>query len=239
MSELDDYDEEMQEVLEQIENVLGKELPRLKGQERMEKCSYLKNRLNRAKKLHRTLLVEIRELPPPTTTWDQKAKAYEQKIAQLTQDVQWAETTAQTDDLKQKKTIDDMSNKEITQTAIQIQEQTQQSTARTKRIVEETLEMGLAVKDEVLKQGNQMSKIQEDLATVESNLKRAEKQLRVFLRRMATDKIFIVFILLIVVLVVVAIVLYVLKTKGIIDIGKGGITLTGKSITGESAGATS
>ncbi|KAJ3148344.1 hypothetical protein HDU86_007453 [Geranomyces michiganensis] len=227
MTELDDYDEEMTEVLQQIEGILDSELGRLRGQEKVEKCSYLKNRLARAKKIHRSIVVETRELTGARQgEWEQRARAYDQKIQQLTQDVEWAERSAERDEgAVGKKKVEEQTTKEITSTAIQIQEQTQQSTTRAKRMVEETLEMGLAVKDEVMKQGQQMSKVQEDLETVDNNLKRAEKQLRVFVRRMATDKIFIIFILLIVILIIIAVVLYILKSKKIIDVGAGGISI--------------
>ncbi|KAI8816287.1 uncharacterized protein EV422DRAFT_295018 [Fimicolochytrium jonesii] len=217
----------MTEVLEQVESILDKEIGRLKGQEKIEKCSYLKNRLARAKKIHRSIVVETREAPVgQRSSWEQKAKGYETRIAKLMQDVEFAETSVERDEGAGagggRRKVEEMNTKEITQTAMQIQEQTQQGAARAKRMVEETLEMGMAVKDEVVKQGQQMNKIQEDVDTVDSNLKRAEKQLRVFMRRMATDKIFIIFILLIVILIILAIVLFTLKQKGIIAISSSG-----------------
>ncbi|KAJ3185366.1 hypothetical protein HDU85_001416 [Gaertneriomyces sp. JEL0708] len=182
LPEIDDYAEEIEEVLDKVEEILEKEVGKLRGQERIEKCSYLKARLARAKKIHRSIINEMRDLPAGTKPeWDQKAKAYDARIAKLTQDVEWAETSASRDDLK-KKQVDDMTTKEITGTALQIQEQTQQSTARAKRMVEETLEMGIAIKEEVHVQGQQMVGIQENLEQIESNLKRAERQFRVFVR---------------------------------------------------------
>jgi hypothetical protein len=38
--------------------------------------------------------------------------------------------------------VDDMTAKEMTQQALQVQEQTLESTARTKKIVEQTIEVG-------------------------------------------------------------------------------------------------
>ncbi|KAJ3014430.1 hypothetical protein HKX48_005140 [Thoreauomyces humboldtii] len=232
MTELDDYDEEMTEVLQQVEGILDGEVSRLRGQEKIEKCSYLKNRLARAKKIHRSIVVETRELSGAKQgEWENRARSYETRIAKLVQDVEWAETSAERDEGAGKRKTEELTTKEITGQAMQIQEQTQQSTTRAKRMVEETLEMGLAVKDEVLKQGQQMTKVQEDLETIDNNLKRAEKQVRVFVRRMATDKIFIIFILLIVVLVIACVVLYVLKTKGIINVSSSGISVVHATTT--------
>lgn len=44
-------------------------------------------------------MVEIRDLPPTQKPdWEMKAKAYEARIAKLTQDVEWAETSAERDE---------------------------------------------------------------------------------------------------------------------------------------------
>ncbi|KAJ3033440.1 hypothetical protein HDV00_006347 [Rhizophlyctis rosea] len=219
MSEIEDYDEQMGEILDQIQGVLEKELPKMRGQERVEKCSYLKNRLNRATILLKSLRREIEDLPSDDgAKWSLKATDYEKQIAKLTQDVGWAETSAERDDIK-RKAVDDMSAKEMTSAAIQIQEQTQQSAFRARQLVEETIEMGLAVNQELKKQGEQITTIGENVETIESNLKRADKQMRVIMRRLATDKIFILFIFLIVLLIIAAIVLVALRQKCIIHIG--------------------
>ncbi|KAI8846609.1 hypothetical protein BC829DRAFT_445169 [Chytridium lagenaria] len=166
-----------------IETVLVKEIPRLKGQERIEKCSYLRNRLGRAKQVHRSLLVEIRDLSDDKKPdWEAKVKEYDAKIGKLLQDVEWSETTAKGDDTKKKPAAEDMTAKEITQTAIQVQEQTMQSTNRAKQLIGETIEIGTAVNDELRKQGEQIHAIAEGIEQVETNMKRAEKQLRVFMR---------------------------------------------------------
>ncbi|KAJ3329819.1 hypothetical protein HDU76_007087 [Blyttiomyces sp. JEL0837] len=213
MSEIEEFDEQMQDLLQGIQQVLDREIPRLKGTERTEKCSYLRNRLTRAKQVHRSLLVEIRDLPEDKVQeWEAKVKQYETTIGKLLQDVEWAETSAKGEEVK-KKQVDDMTAKEITTQAIQIQQQTQESTTRAKRIVEQTIEIGTAVNDELKKQGEQIHNIADGVDQVESNLKRADKQLRVFMRRMATDKIFLVFIFLTVIGIVIAIALYIVKKK--------------------------
>ncbi|KAI8828627.1 hypothetical protein HDU77_002735 [Chytriomyces hyalinus] len=219
-AEIEEFDEQMQDLLKGITQVLEREIPTLRGSERVERCSYLKNRLTRAKQVQRTIVVEIRELPKEQVAeWEAKAKQYEAEIGRLLQDVEWAETTAKTGAEPVKRTVDDMTAKEIAQQAMQIQDQTNAATDRTKQIVAQTIEIGAAVNDELKKQGEQLHNIAEGIENVESNLKRADKQLRVFMRRMSTDKIFLLFIFLIVIGLVVAIVLYILKKQGVINIG--------------------
>ncbi|KAI8618899.1 hypothetical protein BC830DRAFT_1106530 [Chytriomyces sp. MP71] len=219
-AEIEEFDEQMQDLLKGITHVLEREVPTLKGFERTERCTYLKNRLTRAKQVHRTIVVEIRELPKDIAPeWEAKAKQYEAEIAKLFQDVEWAETTAKSDGEPKKRTTDEMTAKEITQQAMVVQDQTNAATNRAKVMVQQTIEIGAAVNDELKKQGEQLHNIREGIDHVESNLKRADKQLRVFMRRMSTDKIFLLFIFLIVIGLVVAIVLYILKKQGVINIG--------------------
>ncbi|KAJ3091892.1 hypothetical protein HK102_012814 [Quaeritorhiza haematococci] len=164
-------------------------------------------------------MMEIRDLndDEKEQQWSKKAREYEDRIAKLLNDVQWAETSAEVDAQKQPvQNIDNMTAKQMTTQALAVQEKTQESVMRAKQVLEETIEIGTAVNQELKSQGEQMGKIQQDVEQVETNLKRANKQLRVFMRRMATDKIFILFIFLIVVGIIVAIVLFVLKQRGII-----------------------
>ncbi|KAJ1548390.1 hypothetical protein HK096_002011, partial [Nowakowskiella sp. JEL0078] len=162
------------------------ELPKIRGAERIEKCSYLKNRLNRAKQVQRSMQVEIRELissngPNSTSAeWEKKAKDAEAQIQKLWQDVEWAETSSERPEVN-KKTIEQMTAKEVTGQALQLQEQVQERTGRVKQIVANTLDMANDISNELQIQGEQLQKIQSDLHKVESNLKRADKQMRVFM----------------------------------------------------------
>ncbi|KAJ3139125.1 hypothetical protein HK100_011823 [Physocladia obscura] len=212
----------MIELIHGIKHVLEREIPSLKGVERTDRCAYLRNRLARAKQVHRTILVEIRELPKDQTgDWDAKAKQYETEIGQLLQDVEWAETTAKSNDPGgvKKPTIDEMTTKEVTKQAMMVQNETKGATERILRNIDQTTALAVDVNTELVRQGEQLHNVKEGLDSVESNLKRADKQLRVFMRRMSTDKIFLLFIFLITIGLVVAIVLYILKKQGVVNIG--------------------
>jgi hypothetical protein len=64
-----------------------------------QKCHYLKNRLQRARQVYRSIQVEIREIQNPEVQaeWEAKAKAFDQQISKLTQDVDWAEKSTTMD----------------------------------------------------------------------------------------------------------------------------------------------
>jgi hypothetical protein len=71
-----------------------------------QKCQYLKNRINRGKQVHRSIMAELRSLPvTDRVDWEKIAKAHEEKLGKLAQDVEWAETTTDIKDQPKKKSI--------------------------------------------------------------------------------------------------------------------------------------
>ncbi|EGF76834.1 hypothetical protein BATDEDRAFT_92109 [Batrachochytrium dendrobatidis JAM81] len=215
-SDLEDFEEQITELIQGIQQVLDREIPSLKGEERTQKCHYLKNRLNRARQVHRSIVVEIRGLSGSAyTEWDGKAKSLDERLGKLGQDIEWAETShgnAEGGPVK-KKNMDEMTSVEMTKQALLIQDKTQESTARTQRILDETIQVGVTVQTELKQQGEKIRQVDEDVERIESNLRRADKQMRVFVRRMGNDKIFMFMILLMVVGIIIAIVFTVLKKK--------------------------
>ncbi|RKO98052.1 hypothetical protein CXG81DRAFT_9023, partial [Caulochytrium protostelioides] len=228
-AEVEEFDEQMQELLTGIRTVLEKEVSKMRGQERLEKCNYLRNRLQRAKQVHRSIVVEVRELPPDKAMgWSERAREYETTILKYMKDVEWAESTAN-ETAKAgtagalgvpggpgSRNVEEMTAKDMTQQALQIQDKTQESALRAKRMVEETIQIGAVVNSDLAAQGDQLNKIQDDVAKVETNLKRADKQIRVFMRRLASDKVFIILILLVVLGLIATIVVAILKKQGVI-----------------------
>lgn len=75
-----------------------------------------------------------------------------------------------------------MTTVEITKHALMVQDKTQESTARAKKALDETIQIGISVNAEVKQQGEKLKEIEEGLDQVETNLKRADKQVRIFIR---------------------------------------------------------
>ena len=176
----------------------------------------MKNRLTRARQLYRSIIVEIRDLsnPEQIQEWEAKARGFDDKISKLLQDVEWAEkSTAVDNDGRKKVAVNEMTTSEITKMGLQIQEKTQESTTRTKKLLQETIEIGTAANAELKNQGEKLIKIEEDVEQVESNLKRADRQLRIFIRRMASDRIFMVLIVLLGAGILAIVVLTVLQKR--------------------------
>lgn len=99
-----------------------------------------------------------------------------------------------------------MTAKELTTQALMVQDMSLAATDRIKRTIAETTEIGVITSTALKGQGEQITRISENVDQAETNLKRADKQLRAFMRRMATDRIFLVLIFLTLVAIITIIV---------------------------------
>ncbi|ORZ34793.1 hypothetical protein BCR44DRAFT_69335 [Catenaria anguillulae PL171] len=212
--ELQEYDDQLKEIVTSMTTCLETEVSKLQGAARLEKCEYLKNRINRGRQLVKSINVELRELPSDKRlVWQEKAKAYDAQLNKLQQDVNWAVTSAERDGQGggRVKGVNEMTAKEMTQAGLEIQKESLQATSRTKAVLATTIQMGTETMDVLKQQTDQIQGINDKVDQVESNLKRADKQLRAFLRKMATDRIIMVFVFLIVLGIVGAILVNVLR----------------------------
>jgi SNARE protein len=83
---------------------------------------------------------------------------------------------------------------------------------RSRRTIEQTAEVGRETSGKLKAQTEQLGRIGDDLDKIETTLKRADRELRAFIRRMATDKVIMCFMMLIV-LGICAIIIYQIVNK--------------------------
>ena len=104
-----------------------------------------------------------------------------------------------------------------------LQDKTQQSLFNTKKLVEESKLVGMQTVEELQRQREQLNQVDQDVMRMEDNLDRADKLIKTFGKRMATDKLIQCFacvnVLLIVGVVVYAIVKGGLKKNDDVDTG--------------------
>ena len=94
-----------------------------------------------------------------------------------------------------------------------IQDKTQTSLANTKNMVAASKEVGEATMDELLRQREQLRTIDSEAMRIEDNLNRADKLIKTFGKRMATDR-FIQCFACINILLLVGVVIYIIAKKG-------------------------
>jgi len=198
MSEIESAKQEINdlcaEVTAGIEDL--KKAKGLVGVKKADKVAFLKNRINRAKTALRSLKVDLREMPKlEAKPHVEKAAQLEEKIKQIEVDLDWAEKA----DPAQPgaAAVQSTDFKEVLRQGAAIQEQDIGILGRAQQKLEETRQIGTDTLATQQRQKEQLIQIDKGVDEVASNIKLANRQLRVFVRRIAGDKIIMGFLFLI------------------------------------------
>jgi len=189
--EIYDLCAEVQEGIDKLKSAKG-----LTSVTKADKIAFLKNRTNRAKTSLRSLKVDLRELPKleqkPHT---EKAAQLEEKIKQIEVDLDWLEKSDPGEAAQQQARATDY--KEVLAQGTAIQETDINILSRATQKLEETRQIGTDTLVKQQAQREQLIQIDKGVDEVSSNIKLANRQLRVFVRRIAGDKIIMGFLFLI------------------------------------------
>lgn len=218
MSVIADYDDQLTEIEDEIQAGIDS-LPKLKGNTRAEKVVFIEKRIERARQLFQSYKMEIPDLAPvDRRSYQNKAKDHQSKLNKLLGDLQWAKAERDRDDLmagaKPARPQDpsQMTAGQLAQAGVEVQEDSLSSLERSRRTIEQTAEVGRETSGKLKAQTEQLGRIGDDLDKIETTLKRADRELRAFIRRMATDKVIMCFMMLIV-LGICAIIIYQIVNK--------------------------
>jgi len=190
-TEINDLCEEVTKGIEDL-----KRAKKLVGSARADKIAFLKNRLGRAKQALRTMKVELREMPKlQAKPHTEKAAQLEEKINQIGSDLDWLEKSDPNEELANQAKATDY--KAVLDEGRVIQEDDLNRLHGITQTIAKTQEIGSETLSTMQKQREQIVNIDRGVDEVSSNIKLANRQLRVFVRRMATDKIIMGFLFLI------------------------------------------
>jgi len=211
--DLQDFDEELTKLCAEIQKGIDA-LP--KAANKTEQVSFLNGRITRAKQVFSSYKVEMRDLSKTEAEpWQRKAKEHHQKINDLVQNLSWAQEKAELmrgkKDPPKEKAVDEMTADEIIEKGAKIQRNDLKSLDRTLQTIDDTKAVAADTAAKLKEQTDALKRIDEGVNEVEANLKMAEKQLRAFVRRMATDKIIMAFIVLIIIGIIIVIVVSIVK----------------------------
>lgn len=205
----------------------------------MQKLDYLKGRVDRLKAVFQSYKVELRELSRGDAhEYEMRARDYETQIAGLATELTDVRARNERDTqfgggksafslmipcipllMPPFTAVNEMTNKEIVQTAKNVQEESKASTSRALDAVNDAIQTGVATTKMLKDQTEQINRIDRNVDVVDSNIKEAEKALRQLVRRLATDRLVMVMIMLIVLGVIAAIVVGVLNAQGVLGGG--------------------
>lgn len=106
-----------------------------------------------------------------------------------------------------------MTTQQVLEKGAKIQDESIKSLDRTIGVIEQTKNLGSETAQALAAQTEQLGRISEGVDEVESNLQQANKQLRAFARKIATDKIIMVFLCLIVCAIIAIIIIKVVDNS--------------------------
>eukprot|EP00557_Chaetoceros_sp_GSL56_P004298 CAMPEP_0176495306 /NCGR_PEP_ID=MMETSP0200_2-20121128/10577_1 /TAXON_ID=947934 /ORGANISM="Chaetoceros sp., Strain GSL56" /LENGTH=259 /DNA_ID=CAMNT_0017893157 /DNA_START=248 /DNA_END=1027 /DNA_ORIENTATION=- len=148
----------------------------------------------------RTFKAEIRLLPDPDerNRYKDDLSRYEQVVTELTTELKGLRADRNRQQLFLGAQGDNggvdvendprASGDALLDEAGRIQDKTQQSISNTKRMVQESKEVGMSTAEELKRQREQLMNIDNDVMRMENNLNRADRLIKTFGKRMATDK---------------------------------------------------
>lgn len=207
--EIQFLDDEMRDVLAQvqkgIEELMSPGAKKLSFDARAEKVANVQQRLDRAKKLNQSFRVELRDLQRDSLKeFEAKGREHSQNITKLGTDLQSAKSALERGDLLEGKEapkpvdLETASTKQVIDHGKAIQAKSSESLGRAAKLVNQSEAVGAETAARLKEQTEKMKGIYSNVDKIESDLQRADKIMRAFMRRMATDKLVLCFILLII-----------------------------------------
>eukprot|EP00835_Amoeboradix_gromovi_P006407 NODE_746_length_4600_cov_0.209287.p3 type:complete len:192 gc:universal NODE_746_length_4600_cov_0.209287:1052-477(-) len=187
--DLEDYETEIKENIEDA----GKKIEaagKLQGQPKKLAIDAIKSNIKKTQHLLKGYVIEIKEL----TTNEQgmyldREKDFQAQIGKFDSDLQWMTTSQQqvggnlqAAPVVENRKMEDLTAKQLTTHAIEVQKESKESALRSKQLVNNTLAVGAETANVLKQQTDQIKQIDRNLDQVESNLKRAEKQIRAYVR---------------------------------------------------------
>lgn len=180
-------------------------------------------KIRNAKGNCRSLKAEIRIIPDPdeSNRYKKELANYEQTLSQLTNDMQGFKTDesrnrlflgADTNGVTTPEQADPTkAGDSLLDGAEQIQDKTQVALSNTVNMIVESKATGMLTLEELERQRNQINNIDDNVVRLEDNLNRADKLIKTFGKRMATDKLIQAFACINIVLIVGVVVYSIVK----------------------------
>jgi hypothetical protein len=159
--DLKDFDEELHQLCSEIQKGID-EYPRSK--EKADRYNFLSSRIQRAKDVHKSYKVEIRDLSRvEAEPWNRKAKDHEIQINKLVENFKLAQDKAELMKGRKEvkdKPVDELTKEEILDKAAKIQDADKKRLDNVLQVVQITQDVASATADELKKQTEALERIE-------------------------------------------------------------------------------
>eukprot|EP00541_Cyclophora_tenuis_P004382 CAMPEP_0116544216 /NCGR_PEP_ID=MMETSP0397-20121206/1992_1 /TAXON_ID=216820 /ORGANISM="Cyclophora tenuis, Strain ECT3854" /LENGTH=257 /DNA_ID=CAMNT_0004068399 /DNA_START=28 /DNA_END=801 /DNA_ORIENTATION=- len=233
MADIQYWDSILEKEIEEI-RALTAEIPAMMDDdEKADALQRAEKKLKHANGTKKTMKLETRLVTDPTErkTYERRLTRLNEDLSHLNADLQALKQDFQRQQLMDGADADDVAeiNEEDAQRAgdamlgqaNQLQDKTQESLDYTKQLVSESKEVGLSSLEELKRQRETLNRIDQEADRIDGALDVAEKLIKNFSRRMASDR-FIQCFACVNVCLLVGVILYVLLNGGTLSPGGGG-----------------
>eukprot|EP00003_Mantamonas_plastica_P003470 TRINITY_DN1274_c3_g1_i3.p1 TRINITY_DN1274_c3_g1~~TRINITY_DN1274_c3_g1_i3.p1 ORF type:complete len:228 (-),score=65.27 TRINITY_DN1274_c3_g1_i3:17-628(-) len=179
--------------------------------------SNLTKRIQRAKQCVSSIKVELVDLEPDErAAVELQMTKHKKKISGLTQELEYAKNTSSREDLMEGRGVD--ATTVTVDQQIEYGKKTQDKTLAlaqdARRVAKQTVEVGVKTNAELLRQREQIERIDEVNDRIDADLTRADRQIKIFMRNMMTDKIILCLLLLVILGIIAVVVLSIVDPNG-------------------------
>ncbi|OQR91358.1 hypothetical protein ACHHYP_04769 [Achlya hypogyna] len=198
MAEINYYDGDLSEALTVLDGIMAR-LAKAPAAVRAQVIAEADKKLKEVIDLKKGYTLALRQVTDreEVKLYREKNDVYAARVEELTREVKWAKSETERNglfgDAKANAMKMPTGNREMLGKAQEIQTKTEISLKNTQKMVEASKDVALATGEVLREQRNQINAITEEVMRMDDGLLRANKLLRTFGRRMATDRIILFF----------------------------------------------
>ncbi|ETV94954.1 hypothetical protein H310_11597 [Aphanomyces invadans] len=198
MAEIAYYDGDLSDALTKLNQImakLAKAPPGIKSEVLVEAEKKLKEVID----LKKGFSLALRQVTDreEIKSYREKNDVYAARVEELTREVKWAKSETDRNglfgDAKAKASKVPTGNTDLLNKAQELQGKTEVSLKNTQKMIENSKEVALATGETLREQRNQLNAITEEVMRMDDGVARANKLMRTFTRRMATDRLILFF----------------------------------------------
>ncbi|KAE9023718.1 hypothetical protein PR003_g11629 [Phytophthora rubi] len=207
MAEISYYDADLSDAIEKLNDLMGKVAKAPPGV-RPEMLAMADVKLKEMMELKKGFQLALRQAPrDQVVAFREKFEEHCARVEELSSEFRWAKAEQERNGLfgdraaasAGARVTNGLGNKELLDKTVDIQSKTEQSLMSTAKMVEQSKEVAAATAEVLRGQREHIVEITDAVMGIEDSLQRADRLIRSFARRMATDRVILLFTFLVIV----------------------------------------
>ncbi|KAF4321153.1 hypothetical protein BBO99_00004381 [Phytophthora kernoviae] len=207
MAEISYYDADLSDAIEKLNDLMGKVAKAPPGV-RPEMLAMAEVKLKEMVELKKGFQLAMRQAPrDQVAAFREKFEEHCARVEELSSEFRWAKAEQERSGLFGDRAAasapgargtNGMGNKEVLDRTVDVQSKTEQSLMSTAKMVEQSKDVAAATAEVLRSQRDHIVEITDAVMGIEDSLQRADRLIRSFARRMATDRVILLFTFLVI-----------------------------------------